>query len=193
FDVPIYIENIRGADEIWDYDELNAVYLSWFDIKVDKILPFKYTKNLKRIENKRDPEIDVLVYGYMNDIRLNKLKDIYPSLYHNYSIVTTTGLNKEIQDQYIANSKIILNLHGIEPYSRQEQERIAFLLINEKCVLSETNQINYFGDLIVDTPLNNISNKIKELLLRDAWKEVARNGHRFYKDKSYSTYKKVEI
>jgi len=180
-DVYTIIENMREADEIWDYDTLNADYLKMFGVIVDKIVPFKYTESIRVITNKDNPEIDVLIYGCMTEHRLDKLKMIYPDLYHEYSVVTTANLPIKTQYKYIANSKIILNLHGMHPYNRQEQERIAFCLINEKCVLSEPSQINYFGNAIIESDVSGIADRIKELLIGDQWKDMAKRGFETFK------------
>lgn len=182
-DIKKIIDGMRTADEIWDYDTLNADYLGFFGIKVHKIYNFKYTQSLKRLQNKQHPEIDVLIYGYLSSVRLGKMKDLYSSLYHKCSIVTTAYLSHDLQDRFMENSKIILNLHGMEPYHRQEQDRIGFCLINEKCVLSEPSQINYFGDCIVEELVPNLPEKIKYLLEGENWRQVANKGYKQFKNK----------
>jgi hypothetical protein len=182
FNMEKMIESAKWVDEVWDYDYLNKEFFSWYKINVDKVIPIRYTESIKCIENKPTPSIDVILFGYMNDVRLNKLKKVFPSLYHDYSFMIISGMDRQAQKEYISNSKIVLNLHGIEPYCRQEQERIAFSLINEKCILSETSQINYFGGAIVEENLEDISNTIKHLLKDDLWREVAIQGNKMFKE-----------
>lgn len=185
FNIDKIIENVKGVDELWDYDHLNVEYFKWHNIKVDKVVPIKYTESIKCIQNNEDPSIDILIFGYMNDVRLNKLKKVYPSLYHNYSIMSISGFDRKEQEKYIADAKIVLNIHGIEPYCRQEQERIGFSLINSKCVLSEKSQLNYFGSCIVESDLNNISEIAKHILDNNLWKEIAKSGHDNFKRGTY--------
>lgn len=182
FNIAGIIGNMIGADEIWDYDLLNVEYFKYFDVKVDKVFNFKYTESIKDLKNQENPEIDVLFYGYFNDVRYDKFKDIFTPLYHDYKIMMLTGLDKEDQKKYIENAKIIINVHAMIPWSRQEQERIGYCLINEKCVLSEVSQINYFGNAIVEEKLQNLSNGIKHLLKDDLWRDVAIDGHKMFKN-----------
>lgn len=174
------IEQISKAEEVWDYDELNIEYLSYFDIKAE-FHPFKYTKSLKVIKPVENPEIDLLFYGYLTNFRLEQLKAVCPSLYHDYSFVTLSGCEHEFQNQLIANSKIILNLHSMYPFHRQEQEKIGFCLINKKCVLSDASQKNYFGKAIVERNLRDIGTTVQWLLEEDRYKEIGERGERIFK------------
>lgn len=182
FDLNNMIENIRGVDELWDYDILNKKFFSFHGIKVDKVIPIKYTESIKYIKNKENPDIDILLFGFLNYTRLDKIKEIIPPLYHDYSFVIVSGMDRNKQDELIARSKIILNIHGLEPYSRQEQERIGFCLTNEKCVLSEYSQINYFGGAIIESNLNNMPFEIMYLLKDDKWRDVASIGAKMFKE-----------
>jgi hypothetical protein len=84
--------------------------------------------------------------------------------------------------RYIENSKIVLNLHAFEPWSRQEQERIGFLLANKKCVISEISQENYFGDAILESDVNTLTNRILFALSDDRWKRISINGYNMFKN-----------
>jgi hypothetical protein len=182
FDIEKMVENIKGVDELWDYDELNKEFFSWYGVNVNKVIPIRYTESIKCIENVKEPEIDILLFGFINDLRLEKLKHIFPPLYHDYSFMIISGMDREEQKKHIANSKIILNLHGMQPYCRQEQERIGFCLNNGKCVLSEKSQINYFGDAIIEEDVQNIPFVIQYLIDNNAWKEVAEKGSKMFKE-----------
>jgi len=179
------IKNSRGVDELWDFDHLNAEFWRGHGIDVDRVEPFRYTESIKTVVNRENPEIDVLLFGYMTDVRMEKLKKIYPALYHNFTVVTITGMDRDKQDRYVGNSKIILNLHGMEPYCRQEQERISYCLINEKCVLSEPSQLNYFPTEIIELPVDQMAGKIIELVQTDNWKYFADQAARTYKAKRF--------
>lgn len=182
FDIEKMIENIRGVDELWDYDILNKKFFSFYDIKVDKVIPIKYTESIKYIKNNENPDIDILLFGFLNYVRLEKIKEIIKPLYHDYSFMIISGMDREKQAEFISRSKIILNIHGLEPYSRQEQERIGFCLVNEKCVLSEYSQINYFGGAIIESSLSNIPFEIIDLLKDDKWRVVASSGAKMFKE-----------
>ncbi|MDV7390225.1 hypothetical protein RZS08_02675, partial [Arthrospira platensis SPKY1] len=68
FNIDKIIENVKGVDELWDYDHLNVEYFKWHGIKVDKVAPIKYTESIKCIQNNENPSIDILIFGYMNDV-----------------------------------------------------------------------------------------------------------------------------
>ena len=75
-----------------------------------------------------------------------------------------------------------MNIHAIEPWHRQEQERIGFLLGNKKCVLGEISQENYFTDAIVEVHADNLCNTITTLLANEGWKHIANRGHELFKN-----------
>lgn len=165
------IKNMEGADEIWDYDELNALYLkNKYNIQVNKIVPLLYTQNLDLINNKKDPNIDVLFYGYLNDRRYKILRHIQHECFLHLKIVWVFGtidLNR-----YIEDSKIILNLHAFEPWSRQEQVRLFYPIINSKTIVSERSQLNYFGDSIVEEDTVELPRKLKSICYNGTWRTI---------------------
>jgi hypothetical protein len=186
------IDNIRGADEIWDYDALNIEYLSWHDIKVNKLVPMMYTESLEQINNLEHPSIDILFYGYINERRYRILRKLQQNLYNQKSIMWLYGISGKTLDTYIADSKIILNLHAFEPWHRQEQVRIFYPLINEKFVISETSQKNHFGDCIVESDEDDLANTIKYWLNDDRWAEKARHAKREFKEISLKSKAALE-
>ena len=50
------IENLKGYDELWDYDPLNAHYLGQHGIKVDRVVPMLHTASLERIISSHEPK-----------------------------------------------------------------------------------------------------------------------------------------
>lgn len=171
--------------QIWDMDEANIVFLDGCGVKVDKLKPLKYTYCLKRLENSENPKIDLLFYGSLTDRRANVIKQITRGFYWNkWSLVVLQGVDLQEIDSYIKNSKIILNLHHTEPFNRQEQPRIFYPVINDKCILSESSVINYFGDSIVESPLSLIGTAIGSLLNEAKWKEVASQASERYRNLS---------
>lgn len=194
----LIIENLKGADEVWDYDLENIEVLKKHGIKA-KYRPLLYTNHLKRIKNTENPDIDVLFYGTILPRRMNILYDaIYNSNYPlEYKDVLTKSsfvcLNhvwgKKL-DHFISRSKIILNLNTDDANNRQQQTRIFYALINNKCVLSERVGRNYFGDLISEfsSPQELIS-LIGDLLHDDKWKTYTKTNFSGYSN----TVKKLII
>lgn len=176
-----YCKRMEGADELWDYDYLNREYMRLYhNVEVDRVQPIEYVPAFERIEPVPDPKIDVLFYGLINERRSRLITDIRFKSYDRFSVVTAAGCNAALNEHFIANSKIILNIHAFEPWHRQEQERIAFLLSNKKCVLSEPSQFNHFGDAILEVHPEHLYDKIVDLLDGDKWREVGENGYRAF-------------
>src|SRR5262252_9968194 len=51
---------------VWDYSPSNAAALAALGIRVVRVVPVAYTKELTRIEHAADPDIDVLFVGSVN-------------------------------------------------------------------------------------------------------------------------------
>lgn len=183
------IDNLRGADEVWDYDLDNIEVLKKHGIEA-KYRPFLYTDFLKRIETVDDPDIDILFYGNLLPRRAKIINDaIYSSVYPldrqdlilNASIVCLNHVWGSKLDQYIARSKIILNLNPYDADNRQQQSRIFYPLINNKCIISEKANKNYFGDLIAEfSSPQELLWLIGHMLSDDNWKKYSKNNFSGY-------------
>ncbi len=185
------IKNLEGADEVWDYDLENINFLKNHGIDA-KFRPPAYSEKLKRVVNIANPDIDILFYGTPNPYRNNIIYSLtrdpvipekYLSTFKNLNIVTLYNVLGDKLDEYIARSKIILNLNPYEGECRQQQTRIFYGLINNKCVLSERNKINYYGNQITQFKgLEELFDKSMSLLRDDKWREFTNNN---YKENSY--------
>jgi hypothetical protein len=181
WDVDLVIKRIndlqeRGGAILWDIDHLNAEFLSNQGIKVNKVAPLRYTKKWEELTNSHTSDIDVLFYGSLNTRRSEVLWPVLNSLY--YDKVTTmilVGGDLHRLKEYIERSKIILNIHHTAPYNRQEQPRIAYLLANKKCVLSEPSQHNYYEGGILES--NDLANSIRTLLKDDQYRMLGQRGY----------------
>lgn len=141
------INNVKGADEIWDYDLQNINELKKFGINA-KFKPFLYSEKLKRINNSEDPDIDILFYGTVTESRSKTIAEFCCGgiCYENF--VTVINVDGKNLDEYISRSKVIIDLQTDSENRIQKQSRIYYALINGKCVVSEKSNYNYFGDLI---------------------------------------------
>lgn len=175
--------SMSGVDEIWDYDNLNVKYLDIFHkIKVDRVYPFTYYPEIEMLTNNPEPEIDILFYGSFNGRRAKIMSDIWGSFYNKYKCIVMFGQRIEDNFKYIQNSKVVLNLHGIEPWNRQEQERIGFLVGNKKCVVSEWSQENYFSGAILEARPEHLTNVIQYALSNENWKKFGEKGYQTFKE-----------
>lgn len=170
------IENIRGADEIWDYDLHNIEVLQKYGIDA-KFRPMKYTRSLKTINSDVEKDIDVLFFGSATEHRISMMNKFiwanHPG--HKPNFVFLNDIYGSQLDNFIARSKIILNFNTWDnPNSRQQQTRIFKLLINEKCVVSEKSLYNYFGNSIYEfnrCDAQDLANKVGHILINELWKD----------------------
>lgn len=73
---PGLINNLRGMDVVWDYSIKNIPILKSVGIDA-KYRPTLYTERLKRIQNQKEPDIDILFYGSMTEKRVGFVNDFY--------------------------------------------------------------------------------------------------------------------
>lgn len=164
------IEHLRGADELWDYDPLNVVFLGWRDVRVDRVVPMLYTSSLRRVPLQDDPRIDVLFTGYINERRYRILRKLEQQTYNRVRFMWLLGVKGADLDAYIGDARIVLNMHAFEPWHRQEQTRIFYPLINSRMVVSETSERNWFGDCIIEADEDHLAETILYWLEDDRWR-----------------------
>lgn len=175
------IEHLKGADEVWDYDLENVAILAQYGFNV-KYRPPLYTENLKRIANVSEPEIGLLFYGTVTPYRANFLHDMFSKgwfpdnrieVADQTSLMMLSSVAGTALDKYIANSKVIINLSPYEGECRQQVTRISYALNNNKCVLSQKSNINYYGDMITEfTDFNDCLAKLLDILHYQSWKSL---------------------
>ena len=176
---------LKSADEIWDYDEGNILWMrNNYNFNAE-FKPLVYTESLKNIPTLIESEcdIDVLFYGYLHERRAKFLINLQQKAGAKISIYDLYGVWGEKLDNYIKRSKLIMNMHSSE-YARQEQPRIYYPVINGRCVLSEESPINYFGDAIIEVSYENLLDKIFELLKTGEWLDIAYQASNRYKFQS---------
>jgi len=187
------IEALKQYDEIWDYDLTNIGYLRNCGIDA-KFKPMQYTESLKNVKNVENPDIDVLFFGTLTEYRTKYIANMTTSpfipydemdLQTNIRYVYAFQVWGDLKNELTSRSKIILN---IAPYkgANQQQARIYHDLINNKCVLSERAQYNYFGDMITEfDDFSDCAAKIRFLIKDDNWKKYTNNSFKDYCKKQY--------
>lgn len=118
---------------VWDYSEANAKTLREHGFERVVMCPVGYMPSMTKIDPVANEDIDVLFYGSENARR----REVFAGLakagikfHHLY------GVYGKERDEYIARSKIVLNLHYYEG-GVFEIFRVSHLLANTKCVVSE--------------------------------------------------------
>lgn len=178
------INNISDADEIWDYDLQNIEILKQHGLQA-KFKPMRYTASLQTVKNLDNPDIDLLFYGGMTEYR-NKFLNYFwnatdPEIFKTLNFVWIKNITDAKLDEYIGRSKIILNLNPYDGDTRQQQTRIFYALINNKCVVSQSSPINYFGDSIFEfTDHHSLNRLLKLLLENNNWRNRSINFNKNY-------------
>ncbi len=176
---------LTQADEVWDYDQKNIEWMRKFYKINANFLPLVYTDSLKTMDsvNSVNPDIDVLFYGYTQERRAKMMFNLQQKLSGNYKIFNIHGVWGEELNSYISRSKIILNIHSSD-IAVQEQVRMYHPVINGRCILSETSDINYMGNSIIQVPYDKIVDATIKLLETKKWKDHALNCSEIYKKMS---------
>lgn len=180
--LPEFISKLKLFDEIWDYDKNNIEYLKSEHGIFAQHMPLFYSNKLRNpiIYKSDDQSIDILFYGWINARRQEILNDIRAKN-PDKNIVVLENVYGSILDTYIAQSKIILNLHYY-PICIQEQVRMFYPVINNKCVVSEYSIRNYFGNSIEQVHKNLIGLRCKEILDSNIWRIMADESAEIYKN-----------
>jgi hypothetical protein len=186
------IDNVRGADEVWDYDLENLNILRSHGINA-KFKPPLYARRLKKVKNLENPDIDLLFYGSYTEHRFRLICDfingsVIPAdcydIFLKSNVVTMWNIHGKELDEFIGRSKIILNLNPYPTECRQQQPRIFYGLINNKCILSEKSRINYYGDMIVEfSDAQDLFFKFIHLMRDDNWRKYSENDFRSFSRK----------
>jgi hypothetical protein len=179
----ISYNNLKYAHEIWDYDRNNILFLrEYFNLNA-RFFPMKYTESLFEIEsvNKIKPDIDILFYGYLHERRAKVWFNLQKKFSDQYKMFNMFGIWGDELTNYISRSKIILNMHNSD-IPRQEQVRIYYPVINNRCVLSEKSEYNYFGNAIVELPYEKLVDGAISLLKNDNWKKIALQSGDIFKN-----------
>lgn len=126
--------NLLKLCTVWDYSKFNVEKLKKdYGLRDVHYAGLGYSKSLERITPAPEKDIDVLFFGSISERRaiiLNKLIDA------GMNVVALYGAYGKERDDYIARSKIVLNVHFFkECYF--EPIRVGYLLNNNVFVVSE--------------------------------------------------------
>jgi len=190
------IQNISGADEVWDYDYDNMEILKQHGIS-SYYKPPLYSPRLNRVSNKENPKISVLFYGTLTKYRTQLLYDAihgavigseYFQTLGDMKIISLWNVTGSDLDEYISNSKIIINLNPYDGKCIQQKPRISYALNNNKFILSERSNRNYYGDMISEfTGFQELIDKLLYVLKNDTWRVDVVNQYIEYSTKQLET------
>ena len=127
-----YLDVLRRRP-VWDYSARNVALLRSMGIAAT-LCEVGHADALRRIVPRETRDIDVLFYGSVNDRRRAALLALEDA---GLRVVALFGIYGAARDDYIARSRIVLNLHYDEG-RLFEVVRVSYLLANGCCVVSET-------------------------------------------------------
>lgn len=120
--------------QIWDYSEFNLDFWSRLGPKYNvRIAPVGFAPILERISKATKQDIDVLIYGLTNELRLNAFNALAKA---GLSTVFVCGLYGTARDELISRSKIIANFSLYTEAQIFEIVRVSYLLANRKAVVA---------------------------------------------------------
>lgn len=166
-----YVSILRRALAVWDYSKLNIAHLR--QLGIQKIGQLEFSFHPALIFQPRDlidtPSYDVLFIGQpcqRRDLILNQFRAA------GISVRIESKLFGTAKASVIRNAKILLNLHFYVNPAILETERLALLLANRKCVLSETSSEievdqEYSSAVVFESKPENLIQRCKELLEND--------------------------
>ena len=116
-----------------DYNERNILALQEHGIEGPQLLRIGYQRELVRIASAQEQDIDVLFYGSINPRRLAVLDELQKQ---GLNVVKLFGVYGVKRDQFIARSKLVLNMHYYNQHIF-EVVRVFYLMTNGKAVVTE--------------------------------------------------------
>ena len=185
--------NMLKSYPVWDYSCRNILELKKLGINNVTHCGIGYEPELTRIPQVEE-DIDVLLYGSLNERRIKILKELKNS---GVKVVALFGTYGEERDKYIARSKIILNVHYYEARVF-EIVRVSYLLANKKFVISEIGQDDGlekpYDEGMVFSTYKELIEKCMEYLKAEApRKEIAEKGFDLIKQRPQSVFLKQAL
>ena len=171
---------IKCKVPVWDYNLENCNRLRKLGITNVIYVPIGYVPEMSRIKSAIEQDIDVLFYGGVTERRgkvLEALKDAGLKVKALYDV---WGIER---DQYIARSKVVLNLHSGDVEDTFEIVRVSYLLANSKAVVSEYSESTLIEDDLLDAM---VLVDYKDLVSACVELVNDQNKRRFYEERGFS-------
>lgn len=178
---PHYLDMLR-KHVVFDYSPSNARHIRELTGNSNvHVLKPGYMPSLARIEPATDQDVDVLFYGSLNERRHKILEALREA---GLVVKYLMGVYGAERDQWIARSKIVLNVHFYDD-KIHEVIRTSWLLANRKAVVSECEPDTEIDDdireAIVAVPYDRIVQVCVALVTDDARRrEVEQRGFEIF-------------
>ena len=122
--------------QIWDYSTKNIHWFSQNGIIQAKQLRIGYQRQLERLNQNSNKDIDVLFYGCINERRLKILNELTANGLRVKSLFGVYGADR---DRWVEKSHLVINIHYYESQIF-EIVRVFYLITNSVPVVSEVNE-----------------------------------------------------
>lgn len=173
---PAYVELLRRAHRVWDYNRGNLRWLAAWDIRRAQLLPLGYMPVLETVPQDRDQDIDVAFFGHLTP-RRQAIRDALAAA--GLAVEFRQKCYGEERNALIARARICLNLHAANGLAVLEEARIGFLLANHCFVVSEVADHDPYRGGVVFAPYDHIVETCRLWLQQPAAsrRAVALRGH----------------
>lgn len=162
---------IAGRFRVWEYSQANLPTWAQMDMRFPAVhVPVGYAPNLERIEKPARYEIDSLIYGMPNELRLSAFNAVTRT---GVSSVFLCGLYGRPRDQLISRSKTVLNVTLFNNMRIFEIVRVSFLLANRKAVVANIDDDTFIEEGVLDA----IAATTPQTLAKTVW-EICMNDDR---------------
>lgn len=171
---------------IWDYSDANLDAWTGVGTRLTPVhVPVSYAPVLERIPKAAVQDIDVLVYGMPNELRLSAFHALAQL---GLCVVFVCGLYGAARDELISRAKLVLNVTLYGNSRVFEVVRVSYLWANRKAVIANIDP----GTAMEDGVLSAIIAVTRETLQRtaDAFAqderardEVAQRGYDYFRQR----------
>jgi hypothetical protein len=173
---PPYVELLRRANWVWDYNANNITTLAEWGIHRAALVPFGFAPGLRTVPQGADKVYDACFFGSLTARRRRILEEVASS---GLRVAARENCYGEERDTLLARSRICLNLHAVDGLGILEEARLSFLLANRCFVLSELSDHDPYPGGVAYAKAENIAAACRYWLAqpderRDA---VAQTGH----------------
>lgn len=179
---------------LWDYSSRNAAAFDVLGVKVARIVPVGYVKELTRLQLASDPDIDVLFFGSMNSRRQKIIDEMRAA---GLRVEVVFGVYGTQRDALITRAKLLLNVHFYEA-KVLEIVRLSYLLANRCAVLSERGSDPMEDAMIADgvafADYHHLTQRARELIDDPAErKRLAQRGFELISARPMREYLRVAL
>jgi SAM-dependent methyltransferase len=163
--LPKQFYELALRQQVWDYSQQNIKKWKAMNCTGSPVhVPLGYVPELSRIKASPTCDIDVLFYGSLNERRARIIKALKDA---GAKVHATFGVYGKQRDEFIARSKLVLNVHFYEA-KILEIVRVSYLLANSKAVVTElcsdTEIENGLADSVLGVPYDSLVESCLSLL-----------------------------